>query len=205
MSVDDASRPPNASRPGSALNASRRPGSAPSNALRPGSALNAVRPSSALNASRPGSRASSRSSSRQFDPALFYSSTPTHHNLTSSTSSSNIARARRAENSRHGHVVLFMLGGPACGKTALSSALAAAIPGAPPRSHVPICTGHFTRRTLAAPVPQVWSTSRCSSYCGGKPSQAPSWASTSKRRLPSDRRLPRRCRPPCSATPWGPP
>jgi len=113
----------NTLRPGSALNA-LRPGSA-LNASRPGSALNASRPGSALYASRPGSRASSRSA--RFDPALFYSSMPpTHHSL---ASSSNIAQARRVDNSRRGHVVLFVLGGPSSGKTALSAALAAAIPG----------------------------------------------------------------------------
>ena len=87
-----------------------------------------------INASRPASRAGARAPSwaaRPVEPAGFFSSKPSRHDLFPSASATSIAMSRRDVNSNVPRVdVLFVLGGPSSGKKALCAELAAALPGA---------------------------------------------------------------------------
>lgn len=66
------------------------------------------------------------------DPAAFLSRTPSHHTLTASAAAASIAQARLVENSVSAPRVnvLFVLGGPASGRAALSAEITAMHPGA---------------------------------------------------------------------------
>ena len=66
------------------------------------------------------------------DPALFLSKTPSHHTLVSSAAAASVTQARQIDNSVNVPRVnvLFVLGGPASGKTALSAEIVATHPGA---------------------------------------------------------------------------
>lgn len=66
------------------------------------------------------------------DPAGFLSKTPSHHTLFSSTAAASVTQARQIDNSISVPRinVLFVLGGPASGRAALSAEIAATHPGA---------------------------------------------------------------------------